>query len=155
MGRMGRFQARDLEKLRDELQRLEGNTDAFLEACAKELAARLLRLVIKRTPVGDYPKGSGRKGGTLRRGWTGSLSMSSARGFAESASVSHSGGMYVVEIINPVEYAAYVEYGHRTPDHKGWVRGRFMMTLSERELERAAPELLEKKARKFLGGVFQ
>ena len=61
----------------------------------------------------------------------------------------------MVEIINPVEYASYVEYGHRTPDHKGWVRGRFMMTLSERELERAAPELLEKKARKFLGGVFQ
>ena len=41
-----------------------------MEACAKELAARLLAKVIKRTPVGQYPSGSGKVGGTLRRGWT-------------------------------------------------------------------------------------
>ena len=34
------------------------------------LAARLLALVIPRTPVGQYPRSSGKKGGTLRRGWT-------------------------------------------------------------------------------------
>ena len=44
--------------------------DQFLNSCAKELAARLLAKVIKRTPVGQYPKGSGKTGGTLRRGWT-------------------------------------------------------------------------------------
>ena len=40
-------------------------TSLFIEACAKELAARLLAKVIKRTPVGKYPKSSGRHGGTL------------------------------------------------------------------------------------------
>lgn len=35
--------------------------DLFIDACAKELAARLLAKVIKRTPVGDYPNSSGKK----------------------------------------------------------------------------------------------
>lgn len=155
MGRMGNFKAQDLEKFRDELQKLDDGTNEFLEACTKELAARLLRLVIKRTPVGEYPSASGKKGGTLRRGWTGSKSISSARGFAESATVNHFGDTYVIEITNPVEYASYVEYGHRTANHKGWVPGHFMMTISEQELERIAPDVLERKIRKFLGGAFR
>ena len=70
MGKMGKFNMDGLEKFRDELNKLQ-DPDAFVESCAKELAARLLRMVVKRTPVGDYPKGTGKKGGTLRRGWTG------------------------------------------------------------------------------------
>lgn len=155
MGRMGRFQASDLEKFCSELQKLEGNINEFLEQCTKELAARLLRLVIKRTPVGEYPQSSGKKGGTLRRGWTVGQSPSSTNGVTGSMTVRHFGDTYIIEIQNPVEYAVYVEYGHRTPNKKGWVRGEFMMTISERELERMAPEILEKKIRRFLGGIFR
>lgn len=104
MGRMGSFNADDLKKFQKELEKLDKNVDVFLQSCAKELAARLLRLVIKRTPVGDYPKGSGKKGGTLRRGWTGEK-RTSAKGYADSLAVHHFGDTYVIEIINPVEYA--------------------------------------------------
>lgn len=142
-----------LEKFRDELNKLQ-DPDAFVESCAKELAARLLRMVVKRTPVGDYPKGTGKKGGTLRRGWTGEK-RSSAKGYAESLTVHHFGDTYVIEIVNPVEYASYVEYGHRTPNHKGWVKGRFMMTISEQELEKIAPRVLENKIKKYLGGCLK
>ncbi len=154
MGRMGNFQARDLERFHKELERLDKNMDAFLQACARELAARLLGLVIKRTPVGEYSKGSGKKGGTLRRGWT-SGQKSSAKGYADSLAVHHFGDAYVIEITNPVEYAPYVEYGHRTPDHKGWVAGHFMMSISERELKGMAPQLLEKKIAKLLRGALK
>ena len=41
----------DLQKRLDKA--LNGDTVLFYEACARELAARLLRKVIKRTPVGD------------------------------------------------------------------------------------------------------
>ena len=130
-----------------------------MEACAKELAARLLAKVIKRTPVGDYPKGSGRKGGTLKRGWTtqksGSgaegLKVRSARKFVDTLKVHKFGGVFVIEIENPIEYASYVEYGHRTATHKGWVPGRFMLTISEQEIQAIAPKVLEKKIMKFLG----
>lgn len=177
MGRMGNFNISGLEKFRDELNKLQ-NPDDFVESCAKELAARLLRMVVKRTPVGDYSheievvakrdsknhkKGdvykkkvnpSGKKGGTLRRGWTGQK-RSSAKGYADSLTVHHFGDTYVIEIVNPVEYASYVEYGHRTANHKGWVKGKFMMTISEQELEKIAPRVLENKIKKYLGGCFK
>lgn len=153
MGRMGNFNIDGLKKFRDELNKLQ-DPDKFVEACAKELAARLLAMVVKRTPVGEYPKSSGKKGGTLRRGWTGEK-RSSAQNYANSMTVHHFGDTYVIEIVNPVEYASYVEYGHRTANHKGWVKGRFMMTISEQELEKIAPKVLENKIKKYLGGCLK
>ena len=154
MGRIGKFDCKDLKDFQQQLAKLQ-NPDDFVESCAKELAARLLRMVVKRTPVGEYPKSSGKKGGTLRRGWTGSKSQVSASGYADSLTVHHFGDTYVIEIINPVEYASYVEYGHRTANHKGWVKGRFMMTISEQELEKIAPKVLENKIKKYLGGCLK
>lgn len=153
MGRMGNFNIDGLKKFRDELNKLQ-DPDKFVEACAKELAARLLAMVVKRTPVGEYPKSSGKKGGTLRRGWTGEK-RSSAQNYADSLTVHHFGDTYVIEIVNPVEYASYVEYGHRTANHKGWVKGKFMMTISEQELEKIAPNVLENKIKKYLGGCLK
>ncbi len=155
MAKMGNFKIKGLEELQKELNNLQDNTDAIIEDCAKELAARLLRLVVKRTPVGDYSGDSytcasgeqhkghkvpGKVGGTLRRGWT-------------IGEIRKEGGVYKIDIINPVEYASYVEYGHRTADHKGWVKGHFMMTISEQELEKIAPKVLEKKIKKILSNI--
>ena len=67
----GRCEYRQLIKLRDNLAKLQSaDLDKFCRDTSKELAARLLSLVIPATPVGKYPKASGKKGGTLRRGWT-------------------------------------------------------------------------------------
>ena len=110
-------------------------------------------MVVKRTPVGQYPASSGKKGGTLRRGWTGEK-RASAQGYADSLTVNHFGDTYVIEIVNPVEYASYVEYGHRTANHSGWVKGQFMMTISEQELQKIAPKVLENKIKKYLGGTW-
>ena len=97
MGRMGNFDLEGLKKFRDELNKLQ-NPDDFVESCAKELAARLLRMVMKRTPVGQYPESAGKKGGTLRRGWTGEK-RSSAKAYVDSLTVHHSGNTYVIEIV--------------------------------------------------------
>lgn len=71
MANMGGFSVAGMKKLQKQLNKIQqGNVEAFIDACAKELAARLLAKVIKRTPVGQYPASSGKKGGTLRRGWT-------------------------------------------------------------------------------------
>ena len=207
---------RELKAFRDRLDKAAKQTElsAFYEQAAKELAARLLALVIKRTPVGNYQKDneykrykrnnekkgikagdimynkngearrdkykkvsfqtasgenvsfmsntSGKQGGTLRRGWTaktaeeaasGSGLGTNAKAYADSLQVSYSGGAYQIEVINPVEYASYVEFGHSTRNRKGWVKGRFMLTISEQELEAMAPRILEKKLQKFLEGV--
>lgn len=168
MGRMGSFDTSGLKELQKKLLELQ-DPNAFVEACAKELAARLLRLVVKRTPVGDYSgdsytcasgkqhqghKVSGKNGGTLRRGWTAGKKVTPQE-YAQAISVTSQGRAYVVEIVNPVEYASYVEYGHRTANHKGWVMGHFMMTISERELQSIAPQVLERRIMQYLGGAFK
>lgn len=146
----------ELQKLKEQIMLFGDPTqmDQFMTSCAKELAARLLAKVIKRTPVGQYHEGSGKTGGTLRRGWTAGKS-SNATAYANSLQVNKVGNDYVIEIINPVEYASYVEFGHRTRNHKGWVEGHFMLTISEDEIRRSAPNILEKKLEKYLKGCFK
>nr|DAM76271.1 MAG TPA: type I neck protein [Caudoviricetes sp.] len=189
MGNMGSFNENQLRRFQRKLNEIKPeDASDFIDACAKELAARLLATVIKRTPVGDYSKEvevvakrdsknhkkgdkytkrvnpSGKLGGTLQRGWTaktheeaegGSGRGADAKAYAESLTVNHFGDMIVIEIVNPVEYASYVEYGHRTRNHKGWVPGRFMMTISVQEIQNIAPNVLENKVRRFLGGYMR
>lgn len=165
---------RQFKEFQEKLQKLEqSDFDAFCEASAKELAARLLAKVVKRTPVGDYskeievtakrdskkhkkgdvytkkvPDGSGKMGGTLRRGWS-------------IGAMEKRGNMYCIEVINPTFYASYVEYGHRQQPGRyvpaigkrlkeGWVKGKFMLTISEQELDSQAPSILENKLTQFL-----
>lgn len=146
----------ELVKLKERIMLFGDPTqmDQFFTSCAKELAARLLAKVIKRTPVGQYPKGSGKVGGTLRRGWTAEQT-SDAAAYVNSLNVTKQGNDYVIEIINPVEYASYVEFGHRTRDHTGWVEGKFMLTISEDEIRKSAPNILENKLENYLKGCFK
>lgn len=134
----------DVKELQALQKRLEkaanaAEKDAFYEAAVRELAARLLTLVKKRTPVIS---------GTLRRGWT-------------VGELKKNGGGYEIEIIDPIEYASYVEFGHRqTPGRyvpaigkklkRSWVPGRFMMTISASELEGMAPAILQRKLNAYL-----
>lgn len=124
MGRGGRVDLRELKAFERKLAKLaRGDFDKFCEAASKELAARLLGKVIRRTPVDE---------GTLRRGWT-------------IGQVEKNGSVYEIEVINPIEYAQYIEFGHRTSNHQGWVEGRFMMTISADQVEKQAPAILERK----------
>lgn len=105
---------------------------------------------------------TGKTGGTLRRGWTSQTQQEAAQGtgspkvaeFLEKVTVTHAGNCYRIEIKNPVEYASYVEYGHRTADHRGWVPGKFMLTISEKHIREIAPNLLARDLKKFLKGYF-
>jgi len=151
--RWGNCDYRQLQKLRQNLAKLqEVDMDRFCLEVSKELVARLLALVIPRTPVGHYPKASGKKGGTLRRGWT--ANTGDAAGYAASLPVTKAGNEYRIEVINPVYYASYVEFGHRTSGGKGWVDGQYFLTLSEQDLRSLAPALIEKKLEKRLREVF-
>lgn len=147
----GRIRVKGLSELKKKANAL--NTDSFIRACAKELAARLLSKVIERTPVGQYPSGSGKMGGTLRRGWTGQ-SNANAISYAQSLPIAKAGTNYSIEIKNPTEYASYVEYGHRTANGKGFVPGQFFLTMSENQLRDSAPHIIEAKLAKKLKEAF-
>lgn len=159
---------KQLQKLRDNLGKLQSaDMDKFCRDVSKELAARLLALVIPRTPVGNYKGGSyscasgqthkggkvaGKVGGTLRRGWT--ANTGDAAGYAAKLPVTKAGSEYRIEVINPVEYASYVEFGHRTVDGTGWVNGHYFLTISEQDLRNLAPGIIERKLNGLLREVF-
>ncbi len=120
------------------------------------MAFRAERKIKKRTPVGVYSNqvsfttkdgkevsfttSSSKTGGYLRRNW-------------QVGNVIKQGDAYIVEIFNNTEYASYVEYGHRTKNHKGWVEGRFMATISMQEIERQLPRFLERKQVELLNQI--
>lgn len=177
--------------------------ELFFQMAAKTMAARLLALVIPRTPVGKgtyemvprigkdgtpetYKRNTkyGKKGtvkmkrqtvtagGTLRRGWTAKTHAQAQSGtggdatsYAQSLDVKKIGNTYQIEVSNPVEYASYVEFGHRqTPGRfvpaigkrlkASWVEGKFFLTISEQELQTIAPTILAAELESFLKGAF-
>ncbi len=171
MGRNGRVNFSELENFKKDIEKSLGNTavNEFIEDCAKELAARLLAKVIERTPVGRYDGNSytciseishkggkvkGKVGGTLRRGWTAGKS-ANAYEYVNSLNVKHIDNKYIIEVINPVKYAEYVEFGHRTRGGKGWVEGHKMLTVSEYELQSNARSIIEHKLKKELEKCFK
>lgn len=124
---------RQLQRLQRKLQRMEQKYEEFCRQMTKEIAARMLSKVIRRTPVVD---------GVLVKGW------------AVEANVRKNGNVYEIEVFNPIDYAPYVEFGHRTRNHQGWVKGRFMMTISADQIEQQAPALIERKLTQMLQEVF-
>jgi len=93
-----------------------GDISKFLTAETNKIGKMMLSDVKKLTPVGKYPPSSGKKGGTLRKGWR-----------------SKKLDKHTVKIFNSTEYALYVEYGHRTRSG-GWVDGRRMLGRAEYNL---------------------
>ena len=86
--------------------------------------------------------------------------------YANSLPITQKGGMLQIEIVNPVSYASFVEYGHRQSPGRfvpalgkrlkaGWVEGRKMMTISEKEVQQWADGNLEKKLEAHLREVFK
>ena len=183
----GKVDYKQLLKLRENLEKLQSvDMDRFCVTMSKELAARLLSLVIPATPVGDYAKyktvtakrdskshkkgeqyrkrvgnPSGKKGGTLRRGWTARTEEQAAGGgwtpdpvaYASDIPITKSGDTYTIEVINPVHYASYVEFGHRTRGG-GWVPGQYFLTMAEKEIREHSPEWISAKLDKELRKVF-
>nr|DAN75736.1 MAG TPA: type I neck protein [Caudoviricetes sp.]DAX88863.1 MAG TPA: type I neck protein [Caudoviricetes sp.] len=128
-----------LKEFQKIIEEMEKEKEQLMIDTVKELAARLLRKVIKRTPSDT---------GNLRRNWT-------------VSDVKKNGENYEIEVSNSTEYASYVEFGHRqTPGRfvpaigkrlkKSWVKGKFMLTISESELQKQAPAVIEKKITEWL-----
>ena len=144
MGRWGKCDYRELKKLDERLKQLsEIDIDRLCRETAERIAQILLNKVKKRTPVHI---------GALRDAWT-------------ILPIEKHGEQYTVTIINNLEYASYVEYGHRQTQGRyvpalgkclkaSWVKGRFMLTISEQELKALTPKVFNKMLYEALKGVF-
>ena len=172
------------------LQGMQEEQDRAIKRMAQRLAQIFLREVKRRTPVGIgtfVPQGKGRGtyysfekrkepasgktrweavrstkkaggrklqriviGGTLRQAWI-------IKGIRKDK------GEWTATIFNPMEYASYVENGHRQQPgrfvpalgktlKKSWVEGRFMMRLSAEYVEKDGAAYVQQEFEKFLRG---
>ncbi|UAW07805.1 hypothetical protein PVJ1_00071 [Psychrobacillus phage PVJ1] len=67
------------------------------------------------------------------------------------------GDSFVIYIYNQLEYASFIENGHRIViggATVGWVEGKFMLKLTKAEMERIAPNMWKKEIEKEMGGLF-
>lgn len=129
------FKFDDLNKFKDKVEKIQ--VEKFLKTTCDELSLRLLRKVQKRTPVGVYPSSSGKQGGTLRKNW-------------KAVKAERVNGKVTSFVVNDTPYAMYVEYGHRTRNHKSWVEGQFFLTNSTNELRKDAQKIVDNKFNKFI-----
>lgn len=106
-------------KLRDNFSKLSDEYEAWLQSFLLNEANRFMALVKPLTPVDT---------GDLRNHW-------------KIGKIFRQGDMLCVEIINPMDYASFVEWGHKqTPGRyvpqigkklvKDWVEGAHMMQIS-------------------------
>lgn len=116
------FDVSELEAFKNNLQGLQDQTDSIIIEALEEIVAREMRMVKKGTPVDT---------GTLRKAW-------------RITDIKKAGTSFEVSVYNNTEYADYVEFGHRTRNHKNWVPGKFMMTISEREVEKVMEEIVDR-----------
>lgn len=113
----------------------EQRVEQMVQQVLQELGDILLRDVKRKTPVDT---------GHLRRNWY-------------LSKVEKHGEWYDVTVYNNVEYAPYVENGHRIVVKGvtvGFVDGVYMLRIAADELERRMPQLVERKAQDMLLRIF-
>jgi len=116
----------ELDELKNSLKILEEDYNDFLKDFLLEMANRVIAKVKPRTP---------KITGALRGAW-------------QLGEITGSGKEIAVEINNPMEYADFIEYGHRIVRNGvevGWYEGRFMLKISIDEIDRQMPLRYERK----------
>lgn len=150
---------KEMDRLKKKMERAAAEMPGISEECCKKIAALIIADATVNTPVSvqlDDPTGKIRSTatpGNLKGHWR------------ASAVYELPGGGSSMTVYNPVEYASYVEYGHRQQPgrfvpilgkrlKKAWVEGRFMLTNAENKAKEAAPRLVEQVINKRLGDIF-
>lgn len=145
----GSFNFRELKEFANHLQNVVDTNviDDFMRECIMDIAKKMLRKVKNRTPFNT---------GQLKTGWT-------------IGAITKTGDVYEIEVFNNVEHAPFIENGfraHWVPGYwssnqfvydptastgmqvgkpGGWVAGKFMMKISEKEIDREMPKFMKRK----------
>lgn len=128
------YEYEQFRRMKENLVELKKATHAVHMKVAKRIAQLAIRKVKKMTPVDT---------GDLRNNW--------------KYDVIKRGDTFTIIIYNQLEYASFVELGHRiviAGRTVGWVEGRFMLKLTENEMESIAPRMWEKEIEKELRRIF-
>lgn len=138
MSKGGKCEYDDVTRFQANLERFQGRElDALARRICNTIAKELYDDAKNNTPTGVRTKNPG----NLKRSW-------------KQSAVTKSGAHWTVTVYNTADYAIYVEYGHRTRDHKKWVEGRFMLTNAKKRIDKKARIIISEEVKKKLGEMF-
>lgn len=126
--------------------------DDFLRKFLLEMAQRAINDIKKNTPVDT---------GALRNTWaagnaavqvgrTNDQKVSAFEQEATIESVKVVGDSLEITIFNAMEYASFVEFGHRNWLNNSWVDGYFMMTIGIDKIQQQIPARFQKAFQNYL-----
>lgn len=144
MANWGQVDFSELVALRDKFQNLQNIIDDFCIQVTQEISQDFVKAVIAKTPGGQT--------GALKNNWV--------------SNIIKEGNIYKIEVINPLKYAEFVEFGHRQQPgryvkaigkrlKKSWVQGKFMLTITERDLQRNLDKIIREKVNAFIMEALQ
>lgn len=122
------FEFEEVRQLTEKMKELTIASGKIHKKVAERIALLAIRKVKMLTPVDT---------GDLRNNW--------------KYHILKQGDTYKIVIYNNVEYALFVEKGHRiviAGRTVGFVDGQFMLELTEQEMERLAPQMWEREVEK-------
>ncbi|MFJ8099397.1 HK97 gp10 family phage protein [Lysinibacillus sp. NPDC096212] len=128
------FEFSEVFRIKENLVELSKASHRVQLKVAQRIAQLAIRKVKKMTPV-DM--------GDLRNNW--------------KYDVIKKGETYIIVIYNQLEYASWVELGHRiviAGKTVGWVEGRFMLKITEDEMQHIAPNMWEIEIAKEMKRIF-
>lgn len=142
---MSGYDDSDVQEFLKRLERAQAIIDSEFMQAAKDIGLAFLKEVKEQTPKGLT--------GKLNQSW--------------KMEVSKNGNVYEVIAFNPMEYASFVESGHRQQVGRyvpaigkrlvnPWVEGRFMMRLTEEQIKQKIPQItqqIEERLKEELGGL--
>lgn len=124
---------KQLKQLQKDLIKCEQQLEQDIETVANQIADEYIEQVKARTPVTNTNE--------LRNNW-------------KKEVTSDGKGGYFITISNDTEYASQVEYGSKTADG-GFKQGKFMLHITEQEMEKRVSKLVDERMTKTLKGVFK
>lgn len=121
----GKFDYEQFEQMYHSLERIQQEFDSWIEEFLLQEGLRALRLVRPLTPVDT---------GTLRRSWS-------------ISSVERTGDSLKVYLVNPIEYASYMEDGftYQTKNGTGHFEGFHMAEISLIQVRNNMPARFERQ----------
>ncbi len=130
---MGKVDFKQLKQLQKDLLKCKQQLKHDIETVVNQIADEYIEQVKARTPVTNTNE--------LRNNW-------------KKEVTSDGKGGYFITINNDTEYASQVEYGSKTADG-GFKQGKFMLHITEQEMEKRVSKLVDERMTKTLKGVFK
>lgn len=177
---------KQLKNLKSKFEKFQQkDKEDFFEYLSKQVALRFLSYVIPDTPTQENKvintgyKTYNIKGGALKRGWIGLTdsgdepSQKEIDEFVQNLPVKKAGTRRFITVTNNVEYAPFVEYGHRQrpgrfvpviPNEKGtygarltsaWVPGQFMLKRAVKNTGSVIPGLMRRLTNSWMKDYFK